>query len=116
MRLLHDRRPHRRAAGAEVAADGLDLAVGPDASHHVDRLVGELVALVEVDAERGELRLQVAGRDAEDHPSAREHVEAQHRLRGEQRIAVGEHEDVRLHADPVVAAAANESATNGSSA
>ena len=78
----------------------LDLVVGPDAAHHVDRLVGELVALVEVDAQRRELGLEVAGRDAEDHAPAGEHVEAQHRLRGEERVAVREHEDVRLHAQP----------------
>ena len=56
--------------------------------HHVDRLVGELVALVEVDAERGELGLEVAGRDPEDHAAPRQHVEAEHRLRGQQRVAV----------------------------
>ena len=70
------------------------------AAHHVDRLVGELVALVEVDAQRGELGLEVAGRDPEDHAPARQHVEAQHRLRGQERVAVRQHEDVRLHAQP----------------
>ena len=38
-----------------------------DLAHHVDRFVGQLVALVEVDAERRELGLQVSGPDAQDH-------------------------------------------------
>ena len=42
---------------------------------HVDGFVGECVALVEVDAERGELRFEVAGGDAEDHAALRERVE-----------------------------------------
>ncbi len=89
--------PHDRAARAEVPALGDELVLRPHAAHDVDRLVGELVALVEVGTQRRELRLEVAGGDAEDDASAREHVEAEHRLRGQERIPVREHEDVCLH-------------------
>ena len=81
---------------AEVATVEHDTVGRPRRDHRVDRLVGELVAFVEVDAERAELRAQVAGRDAEDHPTARQAVEAQHRLRGEERVAVRDDEHVRL--------------------
>ena len=81
-----------------MATVGDDAVGRPGRDHRVDRLVGELVAFVEVDAERAELRAEVARRDTEDHPTAGEPVETQHRLGGEKRIAIRDDEDVRLQA------------------
>ena len=93
-------RPHRRAARAEVAALVLERVGREREPDHVDRFVGERVAFVEVDAERGELRFEVAGGDAEDHAALRQRVEGQQRLRGEQRVAIREHHHMRLQAQP----------------
>jgi hypothetical protein len=65
--------------------------------HHGQRLFEQLVALVVVDAQRVELTAQIAGRDTEGQPPTREHVETQHTLRGEERIAIRQHHDVGLH-------------------
>jgi hypothetical protein len=68
--------------GREVAALERDAAAAPRRLHRTDRLVGQLVALRERHAERGELRLEVSGGEAEDEAPAGEHVEARRRLRG----------------------------------
>ena len=73
-----------------------ELVGGEHPADHVDRFVGALVARLEVGPEREELGFEIPGRDAEGEPPAREHVEAERRLRGEQRVAVRQHEDVRL--------------------
>ena len=70
------------------------------AAHRGDRLVGEVVALLEVDAERGELTREVARAHADDDPAARQRVERRDRLRGEERVAVREDQQVRLQPDP----------------
>ena len=63
-------------------------------AHRDERLVEQLVALVEVDAEGAELGLQVAGAHAERQPPAGQHVEAHRRLRGEERVAVRDDAEV----------------------
>jgi hypothetical protein len=70
------------------APDQLDALLGPGALHRADRLVGDVVARVEVGAERLELALQIARRDAEDQAPAREYVERGGRLREQERVAV----------------------------
>jgi hypothetical protein len=75
MRLLDRPRQLGVAGGREVAADQFDAVLAPGALDRADRLVGDVVARVEVGAERLELALQVARRDAEDQPPARQHVE-----------------------------------------
>ena len=75
-------------ASPEVPALDRDRVLGPHPPHHLDALVEQLVALVELHAQRAELRAQVAGRDAEDHPTVRERVERRHALRREERVAV----------------------------
>ena len=93
-------REHRVATGLEVPARDRDALAGPRGAHGRDRLVGEVVALVEVDAERGELAGQVARTHADDHPPARQRVERRDRLRRQERVAVGEDQQVRLQPDP----------------
>ena len=54
----------------EVPALVAERLAAPVQRQHVERLVEQVVALFDVDAERAELALQVAGTDAEDESSA----------------------------------------------
>ena len=74
------------------------VVAGEGQLHGTDRLVRALVARVEIDAERRELAAQVAGSDAQDHPAAGQHVEAQDGFRGQEGVAVRQHHDVGLQA------------------
>jgi hypothetical protein len=65
----------------------------------IDRFVERGAATGELDAERGELRLEVAGADAEDHPAAGQRVECGERLRRRQRMTIRRHPHVRQQAD-----------------
>ena len=89
------------AGGGEVAALVGDRLARPGQGQDLEGLVEELVALVEVDAEGPELRLQVAGGRAQDHPPARQRVEGGHRLRQQERVAVGDHGDVGEEPQPL---------------
>ena len=99
-----DRRPglldragqHGVPGGVPVSAGARHRFAGPGGAHGDDRLVGELVALGVVDAERCELRFEVAGADADDDPTAREGVERRDRLRRQERVAVGGDQQVEV--------------------
>ena len=95
--------PDRHVARLRVHADLLGGVAGaleavpigaPHAAHRLERLVEELVAPLEVDAERAVLAAQVAGCHRQREPTAREHVDGGGRLRDEERVAVRQHDDV----------------------
>src|SRR5439155_20564726 len=65
----------------------------------IDRLVDAPAAPGEGDAERCELALEMPGPHAEDDPPARERIERGEGLRGDERVPVGQHVDVREEAD-----------------
>ncbi len=76
------------------------VTLSPDhAAHRCDRLVGPVVAVVEGRADRLELRLEVAGSDAEDDPPAAQHVEGRDALRHEEWIPVGDDQQVGVQPD-----------------
>ena len=62
---------------------------------HVERLVEQGVALVEVHTQREELRLLVAGAETEDEAPTRQPVERRRRLGHEERVAVRRDGEVR---------------------
>src|SRR6266446_3115739 len=101
MRPLQWARQRRVAPGDEVPPLDVDALAAPRGLHGPDRLVVEVVALLEGHAEGRELGLQVARRHAEDEAAAGEDVEARGRLRGEEGVAVrqdvdeGEEPDAR---------------------
>ena len=98
---LPDRAGHHGVPGRlQVLALPLDRHPGPLRLHGSNRLVGQLVALGEVNAEGGELRLEIAGADPEDHPPAGERVERRHRLGRGKRVAVGGDVEVGLQPEP----------------
>src|SRR5207248_2605295 len=82
------------AAGAEAPALEGDVVAGPDGLDHVEGLLEELVALGVVDAERGELALEVAGRRRQREAAARHEVERRPRLGDQEGVAVRQHHDV----------------------
>jgi hypothetical protein len=88
VRLLHGSGTHPHPTRGEVPTLVPDVVAAPHALHHLEVLVEEVVALVEVDTEGGELRLQIPGGSAERHPAPGEHVEAEHRLGAEEGVAV----------------------------
>ena len=117
MRALHRARQHGVSGRAEMTPlEARDALAAPDPLHREDRFVAELVALGVVDAERRELGLEVARREAGEHAAAREHVEGRDRLRREEGVPVDATSTCVCTRSRVVAAATKESATNGSSA
>ena len=68
----------------------------PRRPHRDDGLVRQVVALLERDAERRELLLEVAGPDPEDDASARQRVERRDGLGEEERVAVRGDAEVRV--------------------
>ena len=99
VRLARGLRVRGDAAGREVAALVAHLVAGEDRVDHVERLVEERVALVEVDAERRVLRAQVARRGPEDETPLGEHIDRRDRLRQHEGVAIGQHDDVRHQLD-----------------
>ena len=98
----------RHRTGLDDLADRLEVAavvgevVGrPDPLQYLDRLVEEGVALLEVDAERGELRSEIAGAEREDRPPAGEYVDRGHGPRHQQRVPVRNDREVRHQIDAV---------------
>ena len=85
----------RLSLGGERRPLVSEVVLGPDAQDHLDGLVEERVALIEVDAESVVLRPQIAGGDGEREPPAGERVECGPGLGHQERVAVGEHQDVR---------------------
>jgi hypothetical protein len=98
VRLLHGARQGGVARRLEAVSREGHPVLAPDALHHPEGLVRELVAGREVDAQRGELAFQVAGGDAEDEPPAGGDIHGGRGLRGQERVAVGEHQHVGLEA------------------
>jgi hypothetical protein len=82
------------AAGAEVAPGECGVLPGPDCGHDLEGLVQEVVAFVEVDAERGELRLQVPCCRSEYEATTGEEIDALHRLCAQERVSVRSNVDV----------------------
>jgi hypothetical protein len=68
--------------------------------HRADVFVHQIVAAVEIDAQRLELGLEIAGADPEDHPAARKDVERGDRAGGDERVAIGQYHDVGLELEP----------------
>ena len=89
------------AAGGVAAALEAVLVGAPHAAHRLERLVEQLVAPLEVDAERAVLAAQVAGRDREREAPTGQRVDGRRRLGHEERVAVGQHDDVRDQPDPL---------------
>jgi hypothetical protein len=92
---------HGVSIDAEVTARDAHRFSRPRLTQHDDGFVGQFVALVEGDAERGELRVEVAASDSEDDAPAAERVERRDALRAHERIAVREHEQVRVQTQRV---------------
>ena len=69
------------------------------ASHGGQRLVHPVVAVGEGDAQRVELGFEVAGAQPDHHPAAAQHVEGGDPLGGQERVAVGQHEQVGVEQD-----------------
>jgi hypothetical protein len=67
--------------------------VAPQGAHGVDVLVGARAALGERHADGAHFRLEVAGTDAEDQPSLRQHVEARDLLGEYERVALRQDDD-----------------------
>ena len=72
----------------------------PVEGQDIEGFVEEDVALVEVDAQREELRLQVAGADAEYESAVRQLVDGGGRLRQRRRIPVRQHGDIGEEPQP----------------
>ena len=98
VRLLHRRRQHAVSGCVVAGAIALDALARPGALDREQRIVAHRVAALEVGAEGAELALQVAGGDAQDHPSARHHVQARGRFRHQEWIPIGQHHDVGVQA------------------
>jgi hypothetical protein len=79
-----------------VSSFVVEVVAGPRSLQHLDGLLEEVVALVEVDAEGGELGAEVAGADHERGAAAGQDVDGRHRLGGEERVAV-RHDGQRRH-------------------
>ena len=88
-----------RAGAEEEVGPLVELLAAPDPLDRLEGLVAELVPLLEVDPQRGELALQVAGGDAQHEAAAGGHVQRRGRLRGEERVPVGQHQHVGLESD-----------------
>ena len=71
----------------------LGMLVVPQRLHRVEVLVSDSAALREVGAERPELCFEIAGPDAEHHPTSREHVEGRQLLGKHEGIALGKNDD-----------------------
>jgi hypothetical protein len=83
------RRP--RSAGHPLTEAGRPELLGERVADGVERVVGQLAALVERDAEEDELRLEMSGPDAEDGAAGGELVEGGEGLRRLERVPVGRH-------------------------
>jgi hypothetical protein len=105
-------RRHQRDRLLERAGTGIDagevreapvilrVLVVPERLQRIEVLVCHAAALREVGTDGTELRLQVAGADAEHHPTARQHVEGRHLLGEHEGIALREDQDPRRQPDP----------------
>ena len=85
----------------EVTALVAEWLTAPVEWQHVEHLVEQRVALVEVDAERVELRFEVAGADPEDASAARQRVDGGGGLREQERVAVRGDGQVGEQAEPL---------------
>ena len=71
-----------------------EVVARPDPAQHLQRFVEEFVPPVEVDAERAVLAAEIAGRHRQHEPTVGERIEGRRGLRHEERVPVGEHDDV----------------------
>src|SRR2546426_6315280 len=97
----HDRRMWA-LAWLRLEADAIEGGVaplearqllGPEDADRLQVLVGDGAAVLERDAERAELRLDVAAPEAGDEPPAGDQVERRERLREQHGVVVREDED-----------------------
>src|SRR5581483_10746885 len=68
------RRQRDYVARFEMAALIVKRLTGPVQCQHIERLVEQRVAFLEVDAERAELRLEIAGAHPEHEPTAGQQI------------------------------------------
>ena len=94
MRLADRTRMGGDAPGGEVPSLERVVVGGPDAADHLERLLEQRRPFVEFDAERGEFPFQVADADGECEPATGKQVERRTGLRDDERVAVGQHDDV----------------------
>src|SRR6201999_3096581 len=92
--------PHRPGVrsdplGAEMRALEGDVVGCPNGPDHVECLVEQRGALLEVHPERGELSLEVADADRKGESAAREQVQCRARLGHYERVSVRQYHDVR---------------------
>ena len=97
---LHRRRMGGAAIEREVTPLIGDALASPDQAHDLERLVEQLVALVEVDPDRVELLTEIAGAHAEDDPAAAEAIEGGDGLREDPRVAIRQRGEVRQQPQP----------------
>lgn len=71
----------------------------PDFAHDGKGLVEQEISFLEVDTECEELRLQIAGADAEGHSTARQPVKGRNRLREKEGVTERERREVRHQPD-----------------
>ena len=101
MRLLGRARRERRPAEREIAAGIARLVGRPRGLDDREVLVGHRAALRERQPQVLELGLVPADADAEDEAAARDLVDRGRGLRGDERIAIRQHDHARAHLDPV---------------
>jgi hypothetical protein len=80
--------PTDHVARREVLALVAERIARPVERHHLERLIEQLVALLEVGSQRTEFALQVAGAGAEDEPPVRHPIERCRGLGQQERIPV----------------------------
>src|SRR3989454_10948829 len=73
--------------------------LGPEDADRLQVLGGDGAAVLERDAERAELRLDVTAPEAGDEPPTGDQVERRERLREQHRVVVREDEDARAQAE-----------------
>ena len=96
MWLLRRPEAHAVARRSKASAIEVDVVARPGELHRTDGLIGHCLPRFKVTTERCELPFEVSSGHAENHAAAGEHIKAQYRLRGNERVAVREHQDMRL--------------------
>jgi NAD(P)-dependent dehydrogenase (short-subunit alcohol dehydrogenase family) len=97
---LDDSGGHRLAGRREVAALEGEFLFSQEALDRFDGLVEQRKARVEIHAQGGEFRAQIARPEHEGGAPAREHVHGHHGARLQQRVAVGDDDQPCHQPDP----------------
>src|SRR5499426_558126 len=100
VRLLHGPRRGRGALQGEVGRDHVDRVLGPQPPHGLQVLLEALHALLLRRAERQELDVAVAERDAEDDLAAAHHVDGCDLLGDVQRLVEREQDEPEIEPQP----------------